>query len=180
MNDYYTKENQCGITFRELGGIWHLWTSENFELIFKNASDFTAGMNILAVCAKMELGITIITFELMSNHIHICLASPEHHVKSFFENLKRFLRRYSIHTGYTIDWKKFEMHCRPLTTIDDIRNVIVYINRNGYVVHPEHSPYSYDYINSTVSSARSHSATSKPGNRCSATHHTTSTNLGKV
>lgn len=144
-NDFYSKENQCKDTFIKLDNAWHLWTSENFELIFKTPGDFLSGMNILGICAKMHKELKIITFELMSNHIHICLAGQEVQVKLFFENFKRFLKRHSTQTGYTINWNKFEMHCRPLATIDDIRNVVVYINRNGYVVHPEHSPYSYPW-----------------------------------
>ena len=53
-NDFYSKENLCKDTFIKLDNAWHLWTSENFELIFKTPGDFLSGMNILGICAMMH------------------------------------------------------------------------------------------------------------------------------
>ncbi|MBQ0123908.1 MAG: hypothetical protein KBS58_03590 [Bacteroidales bacterium] len=145
MNDFSEKENSCRDIFECLGPCWHLWSPENFEVIFRNEEDYKFGMSIFAICAKMCSGVMVLTFEIMSNHIHVCMVGEWSEVSEFIDMLKKFLERHFKRVGYTINWQVFEIRSRALETLDDIRNVIIYDNRNGYVVHPEYSPFTYPW-----------------------------------
>ncbi|MBO4670261.1 MAG: hypothetical protein J5640_00240 [Bacteroidales bacterium] len=41
--------------------------------------------------------------------------------------------------------KKLECKYRAIMTLPEARNVVVYNNRNGFIVHPEFSPFSYPW-----------------------------------
>ena len=128
-----------------LGPVWHLWTPENFEIIFRNEDDYKSGMGIIGICAKLFPDIILLTFEIMSNHLHIAASGREERLQEMFSTIRNFLARYCRNAGYTIDWKKFVPGLRQLKTIEEVRNVIIYDNKNGYIVHPEHSPFSYPW-----------------------------------
>ena len=145
MNNFHYEEGVCSHTFHELGRCFHLWTSERCEVIFQTVEDFRAGMNIIGICAKFYPELRILGFEIMSNHLHFAIAGDEATILSFIETLKKFLARYFKKAGRTIDWSGFCGKTRELTTLEDIRNVIVYINRNGYVVSSEHTPFTYPW-----------------------------------
>ena len=145
MNSYYDNESRCSQSFCNLGKCHHLWTPENFETIFFTENDFKIGMNIIGICAKLSPDIKIITFEIMSNHLHFAIKGDEESIMTFFESVKKFLSRHFAKAGRAINWANFLAKSRELSTLDDIRNVIVYINRNGYVVTRHHTPFSYPW-----------------------------------
>ena len=89
--------------------------------------------------------IRVITFELMSNHIHVTVAGEEYLIQEFFALFESLLSKFLREEGRADILKGFECKLRPITNINDARNVIVYSNRNGFLVHPEHSPFSYPY-----------------------------------
>lgn len=139
------KEQLCAQAFAELGECYHLWTPEDFELIFTNEDEFKMGMGIVGIAAKLYPDVIIITFELMSNHLHITASGLRASVLAMFGMIKIMLRKMVKSAGRNVDWDKFEAKTRNLNNLEDIRNVIVYDNRNGYVVSPDHSPYSYPW-----------------------------------
>ena len=143
--DFSTKEHFCESAFRELGECFHLWTPENFEIIFTCEEDFKAGMSIMGICAKLFPDVTILTFELMSNHLHITAAGKLARLLAMFETIKEMLKRMFKSKGRTIDWEKFVAGYRRLETLTDARNVIVYNNRNGYAVRPDCTPFTYPW-----------------------------------
>lgn len=145
MNNYYASEDRCQAVFENLKPCWHLWTPENFEIIFRNENDLKVGMCLVGICAKMFPEVIVHTFELMSNHLHLCVSGNHQDVMSFFHRLSMFLRRFCAAEGYTIDWLEFKCETRELTTLEDMRNVIVYINRNGYLVQTNYSPFTYPW-----------------------------------
>lgn len=143
---HQTKRTTMKNFFNELPeNCHHLWTPENFEIIFTSTEDFKAGMSIFGVTAKLFPSITILTFVLMSNHLHITLCGDENEIFRFFDKLKSILARHFKSKGRTINWSIFSAHTRKLRDLNEIRNVIVYNNRNGYVVNPSHTPFSYPW-----------------------------------
>lgn len=145
MKSFREKESICVLEFNRLGDCYHLWTPENFDIIFNCDDDFKDGMGIIAVAAALFPDIRIITFELMSNHLHIAAAGREERLRALAEWLKKILMRFACCKGRTPDWKRFDVKMRKMTSIEDFRNVIVYDNKNGYVVSPAHTPFSYPW-----------------------------------
>ena len=145
MSDFSNKEGRCLLCFSELGPCYHLWTSENFEIIFRNADEFRIGMGIMAIAAKCFLDVRIITFELMTNHLHIMAAGDESRLGQMLELIKKLLMRMAGDAGRTIDWGAFKAGIRHLNDITDARNVLIYDNRNGFLVHDNYTPFSYPW-----------------------------------
>jgi len=133
------------MAFSELGECWHLSTTENFELIFCCKEDFMAGMGIISICAKLFPELRILTFELMSNHLHFTIAAAKNRVIAFVNSVKKMLSRYFRAKGRTIEVNAMTYHIGLLDSLERIRNVIAYDNRNGYLVSPEHTPFSYPW-----------------------------------
>lgn len=146
MADFREQELSCKVAFEGLGETFHLWTAENFELIFSNDEDFKVGMAIMGICTRMFENVRVLTFELMSNHIHVAAAaSSEEILREFFEEFKNMLSRNWAQRGKSADWKNFKAGFRQLKSLNEVRNVIIYDNRNGYIAHPEHTPYTYPW-----------------------------------
>jgi len=145
MKSFYEREAECSLVFSELGECWHLSTSENFEIIFCSDDDFRAGMGIVAVCARMFPEVRIITFELMSNHIHVTAAAATDRLKMFIEAIKQMLFRYFRARKRLLNIDAMTYCVQSLESLERVRNVIAYDNRNGYLVSPDHTPFSYPW-----------------------------------
>lgn len=145
MKSFFEEERICALEFENISECYHLWTPENFEIIFTCDSDFRAGMNIIAVSAKLHPSVRILTFELMANHLHMTLAGTRQDILNLFKTIRKFLSRYFQGKGRTIDWSGFTPGLRRLEKLEDLRNVIVYNNRNGYIISPGHTPFSYPW-----------------------------------
>lgn len=145
MKNFYDIENACLINLSNAGECWHMWTSDSFPIIFTNVDDFKAGMFIVGFALSLLPGLRLLTFELMSNHMHFTLAGSEAKCLEFFRLLVFYLARNFKGKGRTINFSGLDCRLRRLETIQDVRNVITYNNRNGYIVHPEHSPYSFPW-----------------------------------
>ena len=145
------KENRCrrvfDMTLRKYGGVWHLCTpGKNQTVIFKNPEDYVFAMTLVAICAFDCPDVQIITFELMSNHVHFVLCGTEEQVKAFFALFKRRLARYFASIGRRVDLSKFKCEKPiPIDKLESLRNQIGYTNRNNFVVDPNHTPFSYPY-----------------------------------
>ena len=139
------RERGCEATFMHLGPCYHLSTTEDFEVIFRNADDFKAGMTLLAICALTFPEIDILTFELMSNHLHILCAGEESRIRKMFGMYRRYLGKYLKGRGCTVELSDWKYDIREVRDLEYIRNVIVYDNRNGYAVSPVHTPFSYPW-----------------------------------
>ena len=145
MNDFYIDESVCSCVFKEMMPCFHLWTSEKCEVIFRTEDEFRAGMNIIGICAKLFPEIRIITFEVMSNHLHLTVSGAEDTALAYFETIKKFLMRHFRKLGRCIDWTGFNVGIREVLTLEDLRNVIVYNNRNGFVISKGYTPFSYPW-----------------------------------
>ena len=145
MKNFYYQENECERIFAGLGESFHIYTPENFEIIFTSNDDFITGMNIIAVCTKLSDNVKLLTFEIMTNHIHLTVSSSKQDAQDYFELIKMFLSRSFKSRSRTIDWSKFVANPRKINSLDDLRNVIIYNNRNGFVANPLWTPFSYPW-----------------------------------
>lgn len=148
MKDVFSfrdRERVCEATFMRLGPCYHLSTSEDFEIIFRNEEDFKAGMTLLAICVLAFPDLVILTFELMSNHLHILIAGDISRIRRMFGMFRHNLENYLKGKSYTADLSDWEYDIRDILDLENARNVIAYDNRNGYVVDPSHTPFSYPW-----------------------------------
>ena len=150
MKSYREKEDACRLLFEDAraryGRFYHLFTpGDSQELLFTCEADFRFGMNVIASAALDTPGVRIVTFELMSNHIHVVLAGTQEAIRSFFSLVKKRLRRHYSLSGKTVSFDRFEAGLKETDDLDSLRNVIAYCNRNNYVVDPEETPFSYPY-----------------------------------
>ena len=145
MINFSEAERICEIVFSELGKCWHLFTSENNTIIFRNAAEFQKGMWAFGIAVLLCPQIRVLTFELMSNHLHVTLAGEEQQIREFFALFKSILSKALRDDGRQGALTGFECSLRQITTLNDARNVVVYNNRNGFLVPPEFTPFSYPY-----------------------------------
>ena len=150
-HSFFEKEDRCRRVFegtvREYGGVWHLCTpGEKQPLVFKRPEDNVFSMTLVAMCAYDCPSVQVITFEIMSNHVHFVLCGSETDVMAFFDLFKKRLRRYLIGKGDRTDLTHFTCEKPiPIKTLESMRNQICYTNRNNFVVDPGHTPFSYPY-----------------------------------
>lgn len=138
-------ERVCEAVF--LGGKewWHLYTPGNLTtLLFKDNDDYRFVMNMIARCLSEFPALSAVAFEVMSNHIHMVLNGDRDLIKRFFEVFRRRLHRYLSAKGRSLS-RLFQMSLKPINNLKALRNTIVYVNRNGYVVNPGYTPFSYPW-----------------------------------
>ena len=145
MGNFNYLESSCELLFREIGPCWHLWTSEDHPLIFCNEEMYKAGMSILGFCKTLFPHVTMLTFTLMSNHLHIASSGSQQDVIQLFVSFKKYLSKYIRYKGYDISLDKFQAQLRQLESLNDARNVILYDNRNATVVNSMYTPFNYPW-----------------------------------
>lgn len=150
-HSYFEKKDRCERVFewtiQRYGGVWHLCTpGEKQPIIFKNPEDYEFAMTLVAMCAYDCPNVQVITFELMSNHVHFILCGSESDVMAFFTLFRKRLLRYLTTRYGPTDLSNFVCEKPiPIETVESLRNQICYTNRNNYVVDPDQTPFSYPY-----------------------------------
>ncbi len=144
-NSFATDETRCEYVFHRLGPCWHLYTPENHPLILISKEDYCAAMTLLAICALNFPSVRILTFQWMSNHLHITLSGPEKDIAALFDMLKKYLGYYMKANGRESCLERWNYKLRRVDSLNDIRNVIAYNNRNGFLIKNGFSPYSYPW-----------------------------------
>lgn len=145
MKNFNHQDDVCEMLLGELGSCWHLWTPENHPIIFTDSSLFKSGMSLFAFAWQSFPDIRILSFVLMSNHIHVCCCGEESRVRAFFAQYKKYLLKHFRFMERNDSLSGFECHLRRLDSLRDVRNVIVYDNRNPIVVNPAYTPFSYPW-----------------------------------
>ncbi len=139
-NGFYEMEQASQYAFEFGGPYWHLYTSGNLtEIIFRNRESFEFGMTFIAL-SSAEYKVSIITFAIMSNHIHVIIEGEEDECLRFFEKFKTRLKRYYSSQKVFVDFSKFNCSLTHIDDLKSIRNEIVYVNRNGYLANTNYSP----------------------------------------
>ena len=142
---FFEKESLCDYHFRGGGPYWHLATpGMSQEVLFISEDDFRFGMSSAAICAA-ETGIVILAHTLMGNHIHDIVQGSNERCMTYITRRRDRLRRYLRQQGRDVDMKAFTCDPIPITNLEMLRNEIVYVHRNGYVVNPCHTPFSYPW-----------------------------------
>lgn len=143
---FVDKELLCMQTFDQNGPYWHIATPGiSTEILFTNKDEYKFGMSLVAESACIA-GIRVFSFSVMSNHFHVlCEAKRKEQCTKFLEHLATRLKRFAALKGRVLDLKDFVCEPVPVLTLKALRNNIAYIDRNGYVVNPEQTPYSYPW-----------------------------------
>lgn len=144
-SSFATEENRCEFVFRKLGPCWHLYTPENFPVILATKEDYCTAMTLLAVCALCFPSIRILTFQWMSNHLHLTLAGTVEEISEMFAMLKKYLGNFLSSRGRPVSLEGWDFKLRKIESLSDIRNVIAYNNRNGFLVHSDSTPFIYPW-----------------------------------
>lgn len=138
------RESTCETAFLQGGPFWHLYTDGGkMEVVFACPEDFLFGITLLGICCAAFPGCRVLTFTLMSNHLHLVLAGPERDARAFFDLFRRRLQRYLSSKKRFCTLDRFDAEFYQIPDLRALRNEIVYVNRNGYVVHPDCTPFSY-------------------------------------
>ena len=139
------KESICEFIFREEGPFWHLATPGRLQQsIFITDDDYRFGMSSAAICAA-ETGITVYAHTLMGNHIHDIAAGTRDRCLTYISRRRQRLQRYLNLQGRNMDISAFDCEPIPITSLQMLRNEIVYVHRNGYVVNSAFTPFSYPW-----------------------------------
>jgi len=102
-------------------------------------------MTLMAICSAAFPDVIILTFELMSNHLHIVFAGDGQRGEELFEMFRNYLGKYLRGVYGTADLSSWGYKVRQVSSLSDARNVIAYDNRNGYLVHSSCTPFSYPW-----------------------------------
>ena len=151
MKSYADKERMCEMAFQRCGPYWHAFTNgRETAILFTNTADLAFVMNVIAQAAWLFRprfspgglqtgGIVILALAVMNNHFHFVVAGERQMILDFFAFIRRRLAR-TIPAA-----KELELIMKPIDSLNSLRNNIVYTNRNGYVAHAEHTPFSYPW-----------------------------------
>ena len=103
MKSYSELESKCSLSFNGFGPYWHLWTPENHPVFLPGKDTFKAAMSILAICARLIPEVRIITFQLMTNHLHLTFAGSKEDGMRLFNLFIRYLSKYLKAQGIQAD-----------------------------------------------------------------------------
>jgi len=139
-------ERHCEQTFLMSGKWYHLFTSgKDTELVLKDNDDFKFSMNLLARCSVESPKLIVVAFAIMDNHIHVVLSGDVQMIELFFTTYRRRLSRFLSSKYQNTLPNTFQMKLKEILDLRTLRNTIVYVNRNGYVVNPDFTPFSYPW-----------------------------------
>ncbi len=140
------KESQCETLFLTRGPFYHLCTPGDESMtLFENEDDFRFAMNLFALTTHLSTGVNIITFEVMGSHIHLIGEGESAAAKNWFGLFRKRLYRFYQSTGRVRNLDGFQANIISIDNLPFLRNSIAYVNRNGYLVHPECTPFSYPW-----------------------------------
>lgn len=143
--DFVMLENMCQLRFKEAGSCFHVCTQENLPVVFHGNQEFRAAMNSVAFAAFTFPEVTLFTFEIMINHLHLVLAGLENKVEEFSNALLKKLAYHPELKNSRGDILQMEAKRHPVNSLDNLRNVIAYTNKNGAVVSPDENVYTYKW-----------------------------------
>ena len=143
---FLDKELLCQQTFDQHGPYWHIATpGASTEILFTNKEEYCFGMNLMAESAVL-CGLKTYSFSLMSNHLHnLSSVRYQQPCLDFLEHFASRFKRFASNRGRSVDLQDFVCEPVPVLSLQSLRNNLVYIDRNGYVVNSAYSPYSYPW-----------------------------------
>lgn len=136
-------ENMCQSRFVEAGSCFHVCSQENHPVLFHNEEEFKAAMNVVAFSALCFPRLKVYTFEVMANHFHFLMAGNRDEIGLFIRSLVTKLSSFPELQTSSIDTKALKFKVLGIDSLENLRNVIAYINRNGAVVYPDENVFTY-------------------------------------
>lgn len=138
------KESICEREFEMSGPFWHLYTDgRKMQDMFLTDEIFELGETLLAVSCCRHPKVKVVTFELMTNHLHLIASGHRTECLNLFNDYKIRLQRVLKKAGIIIKWDSFEAEIIPIETLKALRNEIIYVNRNAFVANQNHTPSNY-------------------------------------
>ena len=152
---FKNQESACEFRFRnaceQLGGLWHYCTPGQLnESVNLTPDDYDFSVNNLAISAA-EAGVTVLTDSHMVNHLHGLLGCRKEQCFAFEDAYLYRLKKHLQAKGR--DAYLGDFRCKdpiPITDLAMVRNEIVYIHRNRYVVDPTYTPFSDPWSGASV------------------------------
>lgn len=140
------KEFLCQQAFDSHGPYWHIATpGAATEILFTNTADYCFGMNLVAE-SQYLCSVKSYSFSLMSNHLHnIVEAVRIQNCLDFLEHYSKRFLRYAKRTGRILNLDGFVCDPIPIDNLQSLRNNMVYVDRNAYVVNSALTPYSHPW-----------------------------------
>ena len=125
-----------------------LITTDHLEtrLWFRDEEDFKVGMNLVASTA-FSIGVRILAFILMSNHVHFVLACTEEEAARFITEFKRVYSRYLSHKYRVKETlRRNGTDIQPLTLEEEsLERAIAYVQMNCVAANICLSPEAYPW-----------------------------------
>lgn len=143
--NFITLENECQSRFLEAGSCFHICSQENHPVLFHNEEEFKAAMNIVAFVAFLFPDVRIFTFEIMDNHFHFALSGEKVKIQLLLRALVNKLASLPSLAASSNDIRKLDFKIFDIDSLDNLRNVITYINRNGAVVCSDENVFTYKW-----------------------------------
>lgn len=138
------KESICEREFEMSGPFWHLYTDgKKMQDMFLTDEIFELAETLLAVSCCRHPKVKVVTFELMTNHLHLIASGQRAECLNLFNDYKTRLQRVLKKAGIIIKWDSFEAEIIPIETLKALRNEIIYVNRNAFVANQNHTPSNY-------------------------------------
>lgn len=138
------REDHLEYQFHSKGPYWHLCTpGTNQEILFSQDEDYRFGVSSSALSLGDD--VRVLALAVMSNHLHDILAGTEEACLGYFERRRKILKAYLAAGERQPDLSGFTCKLLPIENLKALRTEIIYVNRNGYVACPEHTPFSYPW-----------------------------------
>lgn len=144
-NEFARLENLCQFRFEEAGDCFHVCSRENHPVLFRTEDDFKTAMNVVAFASLMCSDLKIYTFEIMDNHLHFAMSGQRSRIEMFLHILVAKLASRPELATSSGDIKGLSFDIYQIDSVGNLRNVIAYVNRNGPVINPDESVFTYKW-----------------------------------
>ena len=132
--------------FSRLRPWWHLYTpGPGTPAMLLNDEDYRFAMNLLARCSVQFPNVKIVAFALMSNHIHLVISGKIELIENYFNSFRIRLTRYLCGQGRDKCPDSFAPQLKFIESVQELRLTVAYVNRNGYVIDRNCTPYTYPW-----------------------------------
>lgn len=140
MKSYVEREKECEIAFLNNGPFWHVFSpGKETPVLFVEDDDYVYAMNVVCLAKISFPNVYVVAFEIMDNHFHFLLSGTESDIDGFCKLIIKKLSRY-----FPLP-KAFCFKRKLIETLQSFRNNVIYIHRNGYVINPTETPFSYQW-----------------------------------
>ena len=122
----------CEFRVLERMDFWLATTDHLTDRIwFRDDDDFKMGMNLVAILVVV-FQVDVVSFILMSNHVHFVLCCSREQAERFMEEFKRRYSQYMNHKYKTKELlRKVHVDIRPISEMDEsLEWAIAYVNMN--------------------------------------------------